>query len=135
MSYESKIPERIKKINETVAKALIAVGTEIQNEAQVQCPVDNGKLRQDINYDVDTKNNKVLVGNNLEYAIYVNKGTGIYAEDGNGRKDEWVYQNKAKKKWYKTKGQKPQPYLKNALKRSNKRVIKISEKILSEIDD
>lgn len=135
MSYESDIPRMINKINEKVTKALIAVGTEIQSEAQLLCPVDNGKLRQDINYDVDVKNNRVLIGNNLEYAIYVNKGTGIYAEDGNGRKKQWTYYSDSKKQFYTTKGQKPQPYLKKALKNSNKRVIKISQDILSEIGE
>lgn len=135
MGYESSISEKIKKIEHTVTKALIAAGTEIRNEAKAICPADNGILRKDINYDIDTKGEKVLIGNTLQYAIYVNKGTGIHAEDGNGRKTPWTYYSKSKKKFYTTEGQKPNPYLKKALKKSNKKVISITRNILKELDE
>lgn len=135
MAYESNVDKAIKKVNDTVIKALEAVGNEIANEAIAIAPVDNGELRQDIKYQVDLSNNQVLIGNTLEYAIYVNKGTGIYAEDKNGRQDKWKYYSPSKKRFFTTKGQKPQPYLKDAVKRSNKRVIKISKDILKEIGD
>ena len=54
----------------------------------------------------------VYIGTNVEYAPYVELGTGKYADGG--RKDSWVYQD-TEGKWHHTNGQKAQPYLKPAV--------------------
>lgn len=41
-------------------------------------------------------------------------GTGIYASEGNGRKDPWFYQDD-EGKWHKTRGMKPIHFLKRAI--------------------
>jgi len=53
--------------------------------------VDTGALRNSINHIVDNSERAVYVGTNLEYAPYHEYGTGIYADDGKGRKGWWVY--------------------------------------------
>lgn len=98
----------------------------VEGEAKRDCPVDQGILRASLSHDVQMTKDGIegRIGSNLEYAPYVHQGTGVYAVEGNGRKTPWKYTVKSGK--YKgehwTIGQKPQPFLKNAMIR-NKEVV------------
>lgn len=96
-----------KKLEQGVTKACLV----IERSAKENCPVDKGRLRQSITHKV--KGTKGSVGTNVEYAPYVEIGTGIYSSNGDGRDDAWEYKD-SKGDWHKTKGQKPQPFLKPA---------------------
>ena len=63
------------------------------------------------------------------YAPYVEYGTGIFASEGNGRDTPWSYQDD-EGNWHTTVGQKPQPFLKTALDKQKKNVIKIFKETL-----
>lgn len=95
---------------QSVTRALTACGMQAQAYATNLCPVDTGKLRQSISYEVTST--ECCVGTNLEYAPYVEFGTGIYYEGG--RQTPWVYQD-AKGNWHLTHGSKAQPFLKPAV--------------------
>lgn len=88
----------------------------VENQAKINCPVDTGQLRQSITHDTTVENNELvgIVGTNVEYAPYVEYGTGIFAVQGDGRKDRWSYQD-AEGNWHSTIGQRPQPFLEPAL--------------------
>ena len=107
----------------TLRKVLTAWGIMAQGYATEYCPKDTGNLSQSIDYGLIEDNMEMQVGTNVEYAPYVELGTGIYAEEGNGRKTPWVYKD-TEGKWHKTSGMKAQPYLRPAL-----------EKHLSEYED
>lgn len=79
---------------------------------KLQIP-DTGNLRNSITHVVDEDEPAVYIGTNVEYAPYVELGTGIYAEGGGGRPTPWVYQD-AKGNWHYTRGNKAQPFLKPA---------------------
>ncbi len=114
----SDIKKFIGELELTEIKFLQAVGEVVKGQAVLLCPVGEfygGNLRQDINFKVVEQDKFVAIGNNLEYAIYVNKGTGIYAEDGDGRSEPWFYYDPKSGNYYKTYGQKPQPYLQEAV--------------------
>lgn len=53
--------------------------------------VDTDNMRGSITHQVDLDESAVYVGTNVEYALYHEYGTGIYAEDGKGRRGWWVY--------------------------------------------
>ena len=74
--------------------------------------VDTGRLRSSIEYEVE--DDTMIVGTNVEYAPYIEMGTGIYAEEG-GRPTPWRYVD-AKGIGHWTHGQHPKPYLRPALK-------------------
>lgn len=74
--------------------------------------VDTGNLRNSIAHKVDPSEKCVYIGSNVEYAPYVELGTGKYADGG--RKDPWVYQD-TEGKWHHTHGQRAKPYLKPAV--------------------
>lgn len=100
-------------LQERIEQQLDKAGQIVENDAKRNCPVKNGQLRASITHV--TTGNTCSIGSAVEYAGYVEKGTGLYAEDGNGRTDvPWRYQS-ADGKWHSTSGQKPQPYLQPAL--------------------
>lgn len=106
--------EVIKRIKQRVIDQLTLVGEYIEGDAKLRCPVDLGNLRNSINYKVDENELSVIIGTNVEYAAYVEFGTGEFAEDGEGRKGGWFYVND-KGETHFTFGNKPQPYLRPAL--------------------
>lgn len=108
-------------------KALGKACALVEGEAKKKAPKDNGELRRSIASKVD-ENSGDLVGvvyTPLEYAPYVEFGTGLFAEDGNGRKDvPWCYEDD-KGEWHSTRGQKPQPYLRPALHENKDNILRI----------
>ena len=108
-------------------KALGKACALAEGEAKKKAPKDNGELRRSIASKVD-ENSGDLVGvvyTPLEYAPYVEFGTGLFAEDGNGRKDvPWCYEDD-KGEWHSTRGQKPQPYLRPALHENRDNILRI----------
>lgn len=106
----------------------------VENDAKRRCPVDSGQLRNSITHEV-IDGNVGRVGTNVEYAPYVEYGTGLFSSKGNGRQTPWSYQD-AQGNWHRTSGQKPQPYLQPALD-SNRRTImqKLKDGIHEEVED
>lgn len=96
-----------------ISQLLYKAGLMVEAEAKVLCPVDTGELRDSITTEVE--GDECRVGTNKEYAPYVHQGTGIYAANGDGRQNvPWRYQD-LNGNWHTTSGQKPQPFLANAL--------------------
>lgn len=93
-------------------RGLEECGLVAEGHAKQLCPVDTGNLRNSITHTVNEAELAAYVGTNNEYAVYVEMGTGQYAEGG--RPTPWVYQD-ANGKWHYTHGQKPQPYIKPAI--------------------
>lgn len=62
-------------IESAIAVALEEIGLLAENYAAKKCPVDTGNLRGSIAYEVDTADNAVYIGTNVEYAPYVELGT------------------------------------------------------------
>lgn len=93
-------------------RALERCGSQGEGYAKDLCPVDTGRLRNDISHGVDTDELSVQIGTNVEYAPYVELGTGKYAEGG--RPTPWVYQDD-KGNWHWTEGNPAQPFLKPAV--------------------
>lgn len=102
-------------LDDAVAAALERVGSAAEGFAADLAPVDSGRLRNSITHKVD--DNSVTVGSPLEYAAYVEFGTGKYASGG--RNTPWVYKDD-KGNWHYTHGQRAQPFLKPALQNNIK---------------
>ena len=112
MTDESKIQQQL-----GLACALV------ERSAKMKAPKDTGALRRSITSKVDGLTGIVFTP--LEYAPYVEYGTGLFAENGNGRKDvPWNYQDD-KGEWHSTRGQKPQPFMRPALNENRTEIIRI----------
>lgn len=97
-----------KKLQDALEEACLIV----ENDAKTRCPADTGQLRSSIQHRVIGNEGEVFT--NVSYAMYVEFGTGIYAEAGNGRQTPWSYQD-AKGNWHTTRGMTAQPFLRPAL--------------------
>lgn len=104
----------------------------VERSAKEKAPKDTGALRRSITSEV-TQEGGELVGfvfTPLEYAPYVEYGTGLFAENGNGRKDvPWNYQDD-KGEWHSTRGQKPQPFMRPALNENREEIVRIIKEAL-----
>lgn len=99
----------------------------IERSAKEKAPKDTGALRRSITSKVEGREGTVFTP--LEYAPYVEYGTGLFAESG-GRKDvPWCYQDD-KGEWHTTSGQKPQPFMRPALNENREEIIRIIKEAL-----
>lgn len=127
----TEILETLTKI-ENVEKLESAVGEAcalIEKEAKKKAPKQTGDLRRSIESDVENKGTAIegKVFTTLEYAPYVEYGTGLFAEKG-GRKDvPWNYRDE-KGNWHSTSGQHPHPYMRPALNENREKALKLIEK-------
>lgn len=111
-------------------KALGQSGLIVEAAAIKKVPVDTGMLRSSIGTQVDISKLEARIGTVLEYAPYVEFGTGIFAAGGNGRKTSWSYQN-SKGQWITTKGQRAQPFLSPSLRENKEKIIEKFAQVLN----
>lgn len=107
----------LERQKETILKECgqLAVAYAVNNIVSNKKHPGTGTLARSIESVVDGSD--VLVGTNLEYAPYVEFGTGIYAEKWSGaKKIPWVYYNEALHSFVTTHGSRPAPYLRPAFK-------------------
>ena len=97
-------------------EALIRAAARVVVFAQALAPVGlTGHLRRSIERgDVEDGARYILVVASALYSIFVERGTGKYAEGGKGRKSPWVYRA-ANGQFYTTEGMRKQPFLGPAL--------------------
>lgn len=140
IKFESNLDKVIKVLSEKEEKALLLAGELLESQAKLLAPVGSvagGSLRQNISHKVyaDGKEKGVAVGTDIHYGIYVEKGTGVHAVDGNGRKDPWVYFDPLRGQYFRTSGMKPQPFLEPAVMGNKSALQDIIEEVLKEIDN
>lgn len=102
----------------------------VERDAKKNCNVDQGITRAAMFSEVSFDSKEIVgtVGNNQDNAPYLEKGTGIYAKDGNGRKTPWSWGNKGSKKWPGRKGfrgARPHPFLEPARDSNKDKVVNI----------
>ena len=117
---QNNLKEFQKELPNLFEKALQKACLIVENSAKQNCPVDDGQLRQSISHKVNKTTGEI--GSSVQYAPYVEIGTGIYSTEGNGRQTPWVYRD-AKGEWHTTKGMKAQPFLKPALELNRSKVL------------
>lgn len=59
-----------------VLKKLVLAAELVTSSAKALCPVDTGRLRDSLHYKLDPFKLRVLIGTNVDYAPYVEFGTG-----------------------------------------------------------
>lgn len=128
-----EVLNELDKLDETVdlTQALGKACALVERTAKQLAPKDSGELRRSITSKVE--NNVGVVSTPLEYAPYVEFGTGLFAEGG-GRSDvPWCYQDD-KGDWHSTSGQKPQPFMRPALNQNRERIIEILKEAMKQND-
>ncbi len=108
----------VQKLEKAIGKACALV----ERSAKQKAPKDTGALKRSITSKVE--GTEGIVFTPLEYAPYVEYGTGLFAENG-GRQDvPWCYQDD-KGEWHSTSGQHPQPFMRPALNENREQIKRI----------
>ena len=114
--------EVIDTIEREILNALEEASGELEAQVKRNTKVKTGKTKDSWNHKVDESKYEAYVGSNYENAIWEEFGTGIYAQNGNGRKDvPWAYQDE-QGKWHRTKGKKPRRALQRAFDTMKNRI-------------
>lgn len=123
--------------NAALEKPLTDACLSVVADAKRNCPVEDGTLRNSITYSVEEEADGNLagyVGSNLDYAPYVHQGTGIYALEGNGRKQvPWTYYSEKDGKFHSTSGLKPTPFLQDAIDNEKDNIIQYFNQFIAEL--
>lgn len=107
---------------ENVEAALGVACALVEGAAKQKAPKGNGDLRRSITSKVE--NMEGVVYTPLEYAPYVEYGTGLFAENG-GRTDvPWSYKDD-KGEWHSTSGMPPSPYMRPALNENREQILRL----------
>lgn len=109
-----------------VVRAMSKACALVERTAKQKAPKDTGALRNSITSDVIVEGGEVkgVIYTPLEYAPYVEYGTGLFAEEG-GRKTPWIYEDEKTGEKIFTRGQKPQPFLRPAFNENRDKIIEV----------
>ncbi len=113
---QKRVDQVVKQFPEAGEQCIERACLIVEGQSRENCPVDLGTLRESITHKTVRKRGEVegYVYTNEEYAPHVEFGTGIYADNGQGRQTPWVYKTRDGK-FYKTQGQAPKKFISNAL--------------------
>ena len=107
-----------KKLEAALGKACALV----ERTAKKKAPKGDGALRRSITSEV--KDLEGVVYTPLEYAPYVEFGTGLFAENGGRQQVPWCYKDD-EGNWHSTSGMKPQPFMRPALDENREEIKRI----------
>lgn len=124
---EDNTGEILSALHNAVDRGLRACGEVAVSYAQDKCPADTGALRGSITYSVNGED--CYIGTNVEYAPYIEFGTGKYAENG-GRMTPWAFKDR-NGDWHMTEGVKPARFLRSACTEHTDEYIRILKDSLS----
>ena len=119
-----KLIARLDKMSDEaeLKKNLETAALLVERSAKQKAPKDTGALRRSITSKVEGLEG--IIYTPLEYAPYIEYGTGLFAE-GNGRKDvPWNYQDD-KGNWHSTSGLKPHPFMRPSLDENRQKIVDI----------
>jgi HK97 gp10 family phage protein len=129
------LEERLESLlgGEALKKAMGNACALVERSAKQKAPKDTGALRRSITSEVREEGGEVIgvVFTPLEYAPYVEYGTGLFAEKG-GRSDvPWCYQDD-KGEWHSTSGMKPQPFMGPALNENREQIKRVLKEAITD---
>ena len=120
-----EVLEQLESLTDTqnIEQALKTASLIVEGRAKQLAPKGRtGELRRSITSKVEDLEG--IVYTPLEYAPYVEYGTGLFAENG-GRQDvPWRYQDE-KGEWHTTSGMPPSPYMRPALNENREQILRI----------
>lgn len=72
---ENNVEQIQAAMDKAIAKALVMIGQQAEDNAKAVCPTRTGRLKNSITNAIDTEANAVYIGTNVEYGPYVELGT------------------------------------------------------------
>jgi HK97 gp10 family phage protein len=119
--FERAIDDFEKHVINEVKRVIAETAEMIAAQAKALAPVaeiDGGNLKNsiEVRYYNRGLSAEIIVG--ASYALYVEYGTGIYAEEGNGRKTPWIYYSEKLGRFVWTRGMRAQPFWNPSLEKA-----------------
>lgn len=116
IKFIDNTPQLHEALDSWAERVLTIWGMTVQDYAQLLVPTGTadstgiegyvgGALKQSLTFALDLAKKAVTIGSDLFYSLFVELGTGIFAEKGNGRKTPWVWKD-FNGKWHFTRGMK-----------------------------
>lgn len=122
--YSIQVKDAIKT---TALAFLEEAGGEVESQTKRNCAVVTGKTKGSFQHSVSESDLTVAIGSDYENAIWEEFGTGIYALNGDGRKDvPWVYFDETGQK-HVTSGKQPKRMLWNAFQSLQSKIQQMAE--------
>ena len=122
-----KIIAKLDKMQDTstIVSAMQDACNIVESAAKDKAPRKTGALRRSITSKVELTGNSIegIVFTPLEYAPYQEYGTGLFAENGNGRKTGWAYEDEKTGETIFTRGNRPHPFLRPAVNENKDKII------------
>jgi HK97 gp10 family phage protein len=115
-----ELARKLRDIGADVPKELENAGMKgmlpFEGGIKKRAPVRTGDLMNSYTTEAVRTGDVIVIttGTNKTYAVWVEYGTGIYAENGNGRWVGWAYKDE-NGNWIHTRGNHPQPHVRPAL--------------------
>lgn len=135
MAYESNIPKAKKNIKRNISTGMDAVSKKVLDDVRDnilrQGAKDTGQLLG--SYKIVQTEDGFEIGSDLDYSLYVEFGTGVYAEDGKGVSTPWAYKA-ADGTWRTTKGMRPRPHIRPAFENNAEEIEMMLAKELEDIE-
>lgn len=132
MVFKDNSAQAKSKLSEATIRWLFAACSLVEGQAVALVTVATARLKQSIGYAVDERELIGYVGTNTEYAVYVEFGTGEFAENGQGRKGGWMYKD-PRGEWFFTWGMPPKPYLRPAFRQTKAQIEALGKEIIGGI--
>lgn len=114
-AMKNGIPRDVAEAMDKVAEEMVK---SMKQRLDAGGHVDTGNLINSIHADTKAKGNEIITEINIDaksedgtwYAEFLEYGTGVYNENGNGRKTPWAFKDKDGN-WHTTRGQKADPFI------------------------
>ena len=91
IKFTDNSKEVLEAMQQAAVRALEKCGLTAEGYAKRLCPVDTGNLRNSITHTGDEEEPAAYIGSTVEYAAYVELGTGKYVSAR--RSTAWVFQD------------------------------------------
>ena len=114
VKMEDKSAEVMERFNQCLLSFLEEGAAEIESAAIANTPVgETEALKGGWDHQINMGKGEAVIGNDAEHAIWLERGTGEYAINGDGRKGGWAYTD-ANGDTHFTYGNQPHRMLENA---------------------
>lgn len=131
----ARINARLEKLARAdgVTKAVEDGCLKVETTAKTKAPKDSGALSRSITSEVKASARSGTIEGTvytpLEYAPYIEYGTGLFSTKGGRRDVPWRYQDD-EGNWHTTSGQPPQPFMRTSLDENRAEIVRAIKEAL-----
>lgn len=122
-----ELAERFQKERLDKGRLLRRIGFAVEGRVKREAPVKTGHLRRSITSDVQEGRSRVIVGTNLDYAIFVHEGTAAHTIVAKRMKALSWPGARHPIKSVRHPGTKPNPFMERGLDRSRGEIEALAE--------